>query len=84
MQTTEMEQNWRDIARDFAKRKLEPATEWLEGEEFWKNARKLADHGFLGLTLPEEYGGMNLSIFDACLIIEELCLSCKYGDSFIY
>ncbi|BAQ11624.1 acyl-CoA dehydrogenase domain protein [Bacillus sp. OxB-1] len=84
MKITEVQQNWKDVAEDFAKRKLEPATEWLEGEAFWTNAKKLADHGFLGLTLPEEYGGMNLNLFDALLMIEELCRVCPTSGRYAY
>ena len=35
-------------------------------------ARKLADLGFLGLSIPEEYGGSGGGLFDACLFLEEL------------
>jgi isovaleryl-CoA dehydrogenase len=35
-------------------------------------ARKLADLGFLGLSIPEQYGGAGGGLFDACLLIEEL------------
>ncbi len=35
-------------------------------------ARKLADLGFLGLSIPEQYGGAGGGLFDACLVIEEL------------
>jgi alkylation response protein AidB-like acyl-CoA dehydrogenase len=84
MPKTEVQQNWRDISRDFAKRKLEPATEWLEGQEFWNNAKKLADHGFLGLTLPEKYGGMALNLFDALIIVEELCRVCPTSGRHAY
>jgi alkylation response protein AidB-like acyl-CoA dehydrogenase len=35
-------------------------------------AAKLAELGFLGLSLPEEYGGSGGSLFDACLFVEEL------------
>jgi alkylation response protein AidB-like acyl-CoA dehydrogenase len=33
---------------------------------------KLADLGFLGLSIPEEYGGSGGGLFDACLFVEEL------------
>jgi alkylation response protein AidB-like acyl-CoA dehydrogenase len=84
MAISEAQKNWKDVARNFAKQKLEPATEWLEGDEFWKNSQKLADHGFLGLTLPEEYGGMNLDLFEALLIIEELCRVCPTSGRHAY
>lgn len=35
-------------------------------------ARKLADLGFLGLSIPEEYGGSGGGLFDACVFLEEL------------
>lgn len=35
-------------------------------------AGKLADLGFLGLSIPEEYGGAGGGLFDACLFVEEL------------
>ncbi|WP_051330844.1 acyl-CoA dehydrogenase family protein [Aneurinibacillus terranovensis] len=84
MQLTETETSWQKIVRDFAQKKLKPGTYWLEGEEFWENARMLAEHGFLGVTLPEEYGGMNLSLLDALLIIEELCRVCPTSGRLVY
>ncbi|MBB5163806.1 acyl-CoA dehydrogenase family protein [Mycobacterium sp. AZCC_0083] len=33
---------------------------------------KLADLGFLGLSIPEEYGGSGGGLFDVCLFVEEL------------
>jgi alkylation response protein AidB-like acyl-CoA dehydrogenase len=35
-------------------------------------ATKLGKMGFLGLSIPEEYGGSGGGLFDACLFIEEL------------
>ena len=35
-------------------------------------AGKLANLGFLGLSIPEEYGGAGGGLFDACLFVEEL------------
>jgi alkylation response protein AidB-like acyl-CoA dehydrogenase len=37
-----------------------------------ETAAKLADLGFLGLSIPEQYGGAGGGLFDACLLIEEL------------
>lgn len=78
------QQNWKEVASDFARRKLEPATDWLEGDKFWENAKKLAEHGFLGLTLPEKYGGLDLNMFEALLIIEELCRVCPTSGRHAY
>ncbi len=35
-------------------------------------ACQLAELGFLGMSIPEEYGGAGGGLFDACLFIEEL------------
>ena len=35
-------------------------------------SRKLADLGFLGLSIPEKYGGAGGGLFDACLFVEEI------------
>jgi len=78
------QQNWKEVASDFARRKLETATDWLEGDKFWENAKKLAEHGFLGLTLPEKYGGLDLNMFEALLIIEELCRVCPTSGRHAY
>jgi alkylation response protein AidB-like acyl-CoA dehydrogenase len=37
--------------------------------ELWS---KIAELGWLGLTLPEQYGGLELSYFDLILILEEM------------
>ncbi|GAB7389087.1 acyl-CoA dehydrogenase [Bacillaceae bacterium] len=84
MLLTETNEYWRDVARDFAARRLPPRAHWLEGEEYWENARLLAKQGFLGVTLPEEYGGMNLSLFDAVLMIEEFCRVCPTSGRQVY
>ncbi len=35
-------------------------------------SRKLADLGFLGLSIPEAYGGTGGGLADACLVVEEI------------
>jgi alkylation response protein AidB-like acyl-CoA dehydrogenase len=34
--------------------------------------QKMADMGYFGITIPEEYGGLGLGIFEYCLICEQL------------
>jgi alkylation response protein AidB-like acyl-CoA dehydrogenase len=38
---------------------------------------RLADLGFLGIVLPEEYGGQGGSLLDALIVIEELAKVCR-------
>jgi alkylation response protein AidB-like acyl-CoA dehydrogenase len=42
----------------------------------WDNVARLRDAGFLGMTIPREYGGQGLSYFDAVLVIEEMAKRC--------
>lgn len=42
----------------------------------WDNVRELTQAGFMGYTIPQEYGGAGGSFLDAVLIIEEMARVC--------
>lgn len=48
------------------------ALKYMDGTFPWENMRKLAKLGVLGMSVPEEYGGMGLPVFDTALILEEI------------
>src|ERR1700709_1510187 len=48
------------------------AMRWMDGTFPWENMKKLADLGVLGMSVPEEYGGLALPILDTALILEEI------------
>ncbi|MBL6458977.1 acyl-CoA dehydrogenase family protein [Belnapia sp. T6] len=48
------------------------APKWMDGTFPWPNMKKLAGLGVLGMSVPEEYGGLGLSILDSALILEEI------------
>jgi alkylation response protein AidB-like acyl-CoA dehydrogenase len=48
------------------------APKWMDGTFPWPNIKKLAALGVLGMSVPEEYGGLGLSILDSALILEEI------------
>ena len=48
------------------------AHRWMDGTFPWENMKKLADLGVLGMSVPEEYGGLGLPILDTALILEEI------------
>jgi alkylation response protein AidB-like acyl-CoA dehydrogenase len=48
------------------------AGKWMDGTFPWENMKKLAALGVLGISVPEEYGGLGLSILDTALILEEI------------
>lgn len=59
--------------RDLAQREFKPiALKWMDGTFPWENMKKLAELGVLGMSVPEEYGGLGLPILDTALILEEI------------
>ena len=64
----------RKTARDFAEREIAPvAMTFDRSEEFpWPVLEKMKPIGFLGASIPEEYGGMGLDPISYCLVIEEI------------
>lgn len=71
--TTEQEA-LRKLAREFVDREIAPyATEWDRAGGIDRAVvRKLGALGFLGLTIPEEYGGSGGDHLAYCLVTEEL------------
>ncbi len=45
-------------------------------------SRKLADLGFTGLSIPEEYGGAGGGLYEACIFLEELAYNQVPVESF--
>lgn len=70
-------------ARDFFARECKPervralmATETAFDAELWQ---AMADQGFTGLIIPEEYGGLGLSLVDLIAVAEEMGRACLPG-----
>ncbi|MEF8778880.1 MAG: acyl-CoA dehydrogenase family protein [Natronomonas sp.] len=59
------------------------AFEW-EGEPPWPNIELLADRGFLGINIAEEYGGGGMGEFEAMLSIEAVGQVCPDTAEFLY
>ncbi|WP_406216994.1 acyl-CoA dehydrogenase family protein [Streptomyces decoyicus] len=64
----------RQLAEDFADREITPhATAWDRAEQVDRGiVKKLGELGFLGLTVPEEYGGSGGDHLSYVLVTEEL------------
>jgi len=73
------QESLREIAYRFAAEKIRPVASGLdERSEFPKEIIKEGHSlGLINLTLPVECGGSGLSIFDACLAIEEIAWGCS-------
>jgi alkylation response protein AidB-like acyl-CoA dehydrogenase len=64
----------RQLARD--KQFRANSIKYMDGTYPWDNLNDLARIGVLGMSIPEEYGGSNLSVFDTALVIEEVAKNC--------
>ena len=64
----------RDLSRD--KDFRGNSVKYLDGTYPWENLNELAKIGVLGMSIPEEYGGSNLSVFDTSLVMEEVAKGC--------
>ena len=63
----------RDLARSKFKDRV---VKWMDGTFPWPNLRELAELGILGMSVPEEYGGSGLPVFDTALVLEEVSKVC--------
>lgn len=62
------------IVRDYAEDKIRPVvSQYDEAEELPLDIiRELGEMGFLGITIPEEYGGTGMGTLEYATIVEEL------------
>ena len=65
-------------ARDWADGVFaERAARWDESEEYpWENVKALAGAGFMGMTIPREFGGPGRPLLDVILVVEEIARAC--------
>jgi hypothetical protein len=53
------------------------AARWDEREEYpWDNVKEVVAAGFMGMTIPTEYGGGDTPVLDVILVIEEIARAC--------
>ena len=72
---TEQRRMIRDSAREFTMKEVLPVANKLDGPDGeipMELRQKLADMGYFGITIPEQYGGLGLGVFEYCLICEQL------------
>ncbi len=72
------EQNMlRDTFKKFCAKEITPEyCRWLDENCKWlpqEMIQKIADLGYLGILVPEEYGGLGLGYMDLAVAMEELC-----------
>ena len=74
---TEQQRNMVATVRELVEIEFKPnAQKYMDGTFPWPNIKRLAEIGVLGMSVPEEYGGLGLSIFDTALVLEEIAKGC--------
>lgn len=76
---TPEQEKLRAAARELAQGPVrERAAEVDRSEEYpWDHVDRLKDAGFLGMTIPRQYGGKGANWLDAVLLIEEMSKECS-------
>ena len=72
---TEEQQLIQQTARDFAMREVLPVANRLDperGDIPMELRERMAELGFFGILIPEEYGGAGLGCLEYCMVTEEL------------
>jgi butyryl-CoA dehydrogenase len=68
----------RQVANEFAQNEVKPvASDYDEAEEFiWPIAKEMGKLGFMGMCVPEEYGGAGADTVSYAIVVEELSRVC--------
>lgn len=74
----------RRAARDLAESEFADDAFEHHGEFPAENAEVLAEHGYLGMTLPEKYGGADASFFELLMAMEGIGSVCPNTASLLH
>jgi isovaleryl-CoA dehydrogenase len=68
------ERELREAARRFARREIAPVADRMDREDYFPRDvfRRLGEQGFLGITVPAEFGGLGLSYLAQAIVLEEI------------
>ncbi|HLM90962.1 MAG TPA: acyl-CoA dehydrogenase family protein [Thermoplasmata archaeon] len=71
---SEEDRELRDAARRFTRKEIAPVADRMDREDHFPRDvfRRLGEQGFLGITLPTEYGGLGLSYLAQAILLEEI------------
>ena len=71
-------ESFRDEARKLAERAFSAKAAYWDEEEIYpmENLKLLAELGYLGLVIPEEYGGSGAPVIQGTLVLEEFARVC--------
>jgi isovaleryl-CoA dehydrogenase len=68
------EKDLQNAVRAFAKKELAGVVQKMDRDDFWPTDvfRKMGEMGFLGITVPEEYGGSGMGYIAEAVVLEEI------------
>ncbi len=71
---TEDHREFQEEIRQFAEAEIRPVSRELDEESRfpWENVRAMAEKGWMGIPVPEEYGGLGRDYLSYILAVEEL------------
>ena len=71
---TEEQKRWRDLAHEYAQEEIRPRAAQLDREQKFPYdiVDRMAELGFMGMTVPEEYGGSGGGFVAYALALEEI------------
>ena len=75
---SENHQMIKQMVRDFAEKEIRPhVMEWDEAQHLPLDLfKKMGEHGFMGVLVPEEYGGAGLGYFEYVTVVSEIARVC--------
>jgi butyryl-CoA dehydrogenase len=75
---TDEQQMIRDVARDFADNEIKPIAVEIDREGRFpaELVKKMGELGFMGIFVPEQYGGSGMDTLTYVLALEEVCRAC--------
>ncbi len=71
---SETERDLGEAARRFVRKEVVPVADRMDREDYFPRElfSRLGAHGFLGITLPEEVGGLGLGYLAQAVVLEEI------------
>jgi isovaleryl-CoA dehydrogenase len=71
---TDEERELAGAARQFTRKEIAPIADRMDREDYFPRDvfRRLGEQGFLGVTIPEKFGGLGLPYRSQALILEEI------------
>ncbi|GAC1352219.1 MAG: acyl-CoA dehydrogenase family protein [Polyangiales bacterium] len=78
LELTEEQHMIRDTAREFAKSEVEPKAAELDKSGRWPSeiVKRMGELGFMGIAVPNEWGGAGLDTVSYALAMEEISRAC--------